>query len=107
MLMLISISDASKVVLKILLKILHDKLQHNANQELPNIQVGFSKERGIRDQVASFHWRNQGNFGNQGNFRKTSISVSSTKLKFLTMWIVTNCGKLLERWEHQTISPAS
>ena len=74
------LSHASKVVRKILLKILHDKLQHNANQELPNIQVGFRKERGIRDQVASFHWGHQGNFRNQGNFRKTSTSLSSTVL---------------------------
>ena len=40
-----------------------------------------------------------------GNFRKMSISVSSTTLKTLTVWIMTNCGKLLERWEHQTILP--
>ena len=46
MLMLINISDASKVMLKIL----YDKLQHYANQELPDIQIGFRKEAGIRDQ---------------------------------------------------------
>ena len=33
----------------------------------------------------------------QENFRKTSISVSSTILKPLTAWIMANCGKLLER----------
>ena len=38
----------------------------------------------------------------QGNFRKTSLSVSST-LKPLTVWVITNCGKLLKRWEYQTI----
>ena len=31
--------------------------------------------------------------------KKISISVSLTMLKPLTMWIVTNCGKLLKRWE--------
>ena len=40
----------------------------------------------------------------QGNFRKTSLSVSST-LKPLTVWVITNCGKLLKRWESQTILP--
>ena len=39
----------------------------------------------------------------QGNFRKTSTSVSSTMLKPLTVWITTNCGKLLKRREYQTI----
>ena len=39
-----------------MLKILHSKLQHNVNQELPNIQSGFRKGRGIRDQIANIHW---------------------------------------------------
>ena len=43
----------------------------------------------------------------QGSFRKTSTSVSLTTLKPLTVWIMTNCGKPLERWEYQTIIPVS
>ena len=43
----------------------------------------------------------------QGNFRKTSISVSLTTLKPLAVWIMTNCGKPLERWNYQIILPAS
>ena len=39
----------------------------------------------------------------QGNSRKISISVSLTMLKSLTVCIITNCEKLLERWEYQTI----
>ena len=39
--------------------------------------------------------------------KKTSISVSSTMLKSFTVWIMTNCGKLLERWEYQTSLPVS
>ena len=39
--------------------------------------------------------------------RKTSTSVSLTMLKSLTMWIVTNCGKFLKRWEYQTTLPVS
>ena len=43
----------------------------------------------------------------QGNFRKTSISVSLTTLKPLAVWIMTNCGKPLERSNYQIILPAS
>ena len=41
------------------------------------------------------------------NSRKTSTSVSSITLQPLTVCIITNCGKLLKRWEHQTILPIS
>ena len=41
----------------------------------------------------------------QGNSRKTSTSASMTMLKTLTVWITTNCGKFLKRWEYQTILP--
>ena len=43
----------------------------------------------------------------QGNFSKTSISISLTMLKPLSVWIMTNCGKLLERWGYQIILPVS
>ena len=43
----------------------------------------------------------------QENSRKISTSTSLTMLKPLTMWITTNCGKFLKRWEYQTTSPAS
>ena len=43
----------------------------------------------------------------QENSRKTSTSVSLATLKPLTVWITTNCRKLLKRWEYQTISLAS
>ena len=42
----------------------------------------------------------------QGSFWETSISVSSITLKPLTVWIMTKCGKLLERWAYQTILPS-
>ena len=38
----------------------------------------------------------------QENSRKTSTSASLTMLKALTLWITTNCGKFLKRWEYQT-----
>ena len=43
----------------------------------------------------------------QENSRETSTSSSLITLRLLTVWIKTNCGKFLKRWEYQTISPAS
>ena len=42
-----------------------------------------------------------------GNSRETSTSVSSTRPKPLTVWITTNRGKFLKRWEYQTTRPVS
>ena len=42
-----------------------------------------------------------------GNSRKTSTSVSLTTLKSLTVWITTNCGKFLKRWDYQITLSAS
>ena len=46
------ISHASKVMLKIL----QARLQQYVNRELPDIQVGFRKGIGTRDQIANIHW---------------------------------------------------
>ena len=46
------ISHASKVMLKIL----QARLQQYMNRELPDVQAGFRKGRGIRDQIANIHW---------------------------------------------------
>ena len=46
------ISYASKVVLKIL----HARLQHYVNQELPDVEPRFLKGRGTRDQIVNIHW---------------------------------------------------
>ena len=46
------ISHASKVTLKIL----QDRLQQYMNCELPDVQAGFRKDRGTRDQTANIHW---------------------------------------------------
>ena len=39
-----------------MLKILHARLQQYVNQELPDVQVGFIKDRGTRDQTTTIHW---------------------------------------------------
>ena len=46
------ISHASKLMLKIL----QARLQQYMNQELPDVQAGFRKGRGSRDQIANIHW---------------------------------------------------
>ena len=39
-----------------MLKILQARLQQYVNRELPDVQAGFRKGRGIRDQIANIHW---------------------------------------------------
>ena len=39
-----------------MLKILHARLQHYVNRELPDVQAGFRKGRGTRDQIANLCW---------------------------------------------------
>ena len=48
----VPISNASKVMLKII----QASLQQYMNWELPDVQAGFRKGRGTRDQIASIHW---------------------------------------------------
>ena len=74
---------------KLILKILQARLQEYVNHELPDVQAGFRKGRGTRDQIANIHWI----IKKQESSRKTSISVLLTMPKPLTMWITVNCGK--------------
>ena len=100
------ISHASKVMLKIL----QARLRHYMHHALLDVQDGFRKGRGARDQIANIHWiikKKQKQKQKQGSFRKTSISASLTTPKSLTVWITTNCGKFFKRWEYQTTLPAS
>ena len=77
--------------------------QASAIRELPDVQVGFRKGRGTRDQIANILWSSK----NQGNSRKISVSALLTMPKPLTVWITINCGKFWKRWEYQTTWPAS
>ena len=96
---IVLISHASKVMLKIL----QARPQQDVNHELPDVQAGFRKGRGTRDQIANIRWI----IKKARVFQKTSISALLTIPKPLTVWITTNCGKLLRRWEYQTSLPAS
>ena len=86
-----------------MLKILQVSLQQYMNQELPDVQAGFRKGRGTRDQTANIPWIIE----KAREIQKTSTTASLTTLKPLTVGITTNCGKFLKRWEYQTILPAS
>ena len=71
-----------------MLKILQARLQQYMNCELLDVQAGFRKGRGTRDQIANIHWIIE----KQVSSRKTSISALLTMPKPLTMWITINCG---------------
>ena len=88
------ISHASKVMLKIL----QARLPQHVNHELPDVQSGFRKGRGTRDQIVNI----VGSSKKQESSRKTSTSALLTTPKPLSLGITTNCEKFLKRWEYQT-----
>ena len=80
-----SISDASKVILKI-----HQaRIQQYVNGEVPDVQRACRKGRETRDPTANIRWIIE----KAREFRKTSISALLTMPKPLTVWITINCGK--------------
>ena len=74
---------------KVMLKILQARLQQHVNCELPDVQAGFRKGRGTRDQIANIRWI----IKKTGEFQKNIYSALLTKPKPLTVWITINCGK--------------
>jgi len=93
------ISHASKVILKIL----QARLQQYVNWELPNVQAGFRKGRGTRDQIANICWIIEKAREFQKNiyfcfidYTKAFDCVDHNKLK-----------NYLKKWKYQTTLPAS
>ena len=72
-----------------MLTILQARLQQYVNRELPDVQVGFRKGRGTKDQLPT----SAGSSKKKDNSRKTLISALLTMPKPLTVWITVNCGK--------------
>ena len=72
-----------------MLKILQARLQQYVNCELSDVQAGFRKGRGTRDQIANICWITE----KQESSRKTSISALLKRPKPLTVWTTINCGK--------------
>ena len=93
------ISPASKVMLKIL----QARLQQYVTRELPDVQAGFRKGRGTRDQIANIRWIIE----KAREFQKNIYFCFIDYAKPLTVWITINCGKFFKRWEYQTTLPAS
>ena len=73
---------------KVMLKILQARLQQYVNQELLDIQAGFRKGRGTRDQIANIHWI----IKKAREFQK-SIYFCFIDYAKAFVWIITNSGK--------------
>ena len=116
------ISHTSKVILKIL----KARLQQYMNHELPDVQAGFRKGRGTRDQIANIH----GIIEKAREFQKNiyfcfidyallTMNIWITYIHicdhihicdsypYMNIWITINCGKFWKRWEYQITWPAS
>ena len=78
-----------------MLKILQARLQQY--RELPDVQAGFRKGRGTRNQIANIHWIME-----KANEFQKNISVLLTMPKPLTVWITTNWKILKEMGIYQT-----
>ena len=86
-----------------MLKILQARLQQYMNREPPDVQAGFRKGRGTRDQIANIRWIME----KVREFQKNVYFWFIDYAKSLTVWITRNCGKFWKRWEYQTTWPAS
>ena len=94
-----SLSHTSKVMLKIL----QARLQQYVNREPPDVQAGFRKGRGTRDQIANILWIIE----KAREFQKNVYFCFIDYAKTLTVWITINCGKFWRRWEYRSTWSAS
>ena len=83
------ISHASKIILEKL----QARLQQYVNREIPDVQGGFRKGRGTKDQIVNICWITK---KSKRTPEKHLTSVSLTTLKPLTVWITTNWKVLKE-----------
>ena len=68
------------------------------NREIPDVQAGFRKGRGTRDQISNICWIIEKAREFQNNIYFCLLIMP----KPLTVWIITNCRKFFKRWEYQT-----
>ena len=73
---------------KVMLKILQVRLQHYVSRELPDVQAGFRKGRGTRDQIANIRWIME-----KARAFQKNISTLLTMPKPLTVWNTINYGQ--------------
>ena len=70
--------------------------------EFPDVQAGFRKGKGTRDQITSIHWVME----KAREFQKNIYFSCISNVKAF-VWIKANCGKFLKKWEYQATWPAS
>ena len=87
------VSHASKVMFKIL----QARLPQYVNREFSDVQAGFRKGRGTRDQIANIRWIIE----KTREFKKNNYFCFVDYTKPF-VWITINYGKFLKRWEYQT-----
>ena len=86
-----------------MLKILQARLQQYVNRELPDVQAGFRKGRGTRNQIANILWIME----KGREFQKNIYFCFIDYAKAFDCVITINCGKFWKRWGYQTTYPAS
>ena len=86
-----------------MLEILQGRLQQYMNRELPDVKLDLEKaeEPEIKSPTSI------GSLKKWESSRETSTSALLIMPKPLTVWITTNCGTFLKRWEYQTTLPTS
>ena len=72
-----------------MLKILQARLQQYVTHELPDVQAGFRKGRGTRDEIVNIRWM----IDKAREFQKNIYFSFITCAKAFDVWITTNCGK--------------
>ena len=83
---------------KVMFKILQAMFQQYVNCELPDVQTGFRKDRGTRDQIANIRCIIEKARELQKNIYFCYIYYA----KAFAMWITTNSGKFFKWWKYQT-----
>ena len=85
-----------------MLKFLQARFQQYVNCELPDVQAGFRKGRGTRDQIANICWI----IKKAREFQKSIYFCFIDYAKAFDVWITINCRKFWKRWQYQTTWPA-
>ena len=83
---------------KVMLKILQARRQHYASQQISDVQAGFRKGRGIRDQIANIHFLA---FIKKAREFQKNIYLCFIDYAKAFDCVDHNCGKLLKRWEYR------
>ena len=83
-----------------MLKILQARFQQYVNCELPDVQAGFRKGRGTRDQIANIHWVME-------KAREFQKNIYFCFIDYAKAFDCVDHNKLFKRWEYQTTWPAS